>query len=84
MRIGWVHGGNHSIAAGIAYGTGEITPEEIYDISPVYDQVECDGTAYRRVHDESIIGDVPNLEMAILFEVGRMMRIPCNSSAESP
>jgi hypothetical protein len=51
LNIAWVHGGNHSILAGIAYGAGRVVPEEAYDISPIYRHVRCDGVAYRRIHD---------------------------------
>lgn len=73
LGIGWVHGGNHSIAAGIAYGSGTIIPSQAFDISPAYEHVECDGLVYRRTYDKRSISDVPNLDMAVLFEIGRLM-----------
>ena len=64
MGIGWVHGGNHSITAGILQAKGRIKPEIAYDISAVYKHVVCDGIAFRRSHDNSIIGPVSDLEIA--------------------
>lgn len=73
MGIGWVFGGNHSIAAGILQSTGQVKPEITYDISDVYDHVTCDGLDYRRSYDGSIIDRVSDLEMAAIFEIGRIM-----------
>ena len=47
--------------------------EVTYDISEVYKHVACDGVAYKRKHDGSVIGPVPDLEMAAVFEIGRLM-----------
>lgn len=73
MRIGWVHGGNHSIAAGIVYGTGCMQPEVCYDISPVYRHVRCDGLSYFRLYDRTTIAPVADVELAAIFEIGRLM-----------
>ncbi len=73
LGIGWVHGGNHTITAGIVHGTGRVRAEVIYDIGPVYRHVTCDGVEFRRKHDGSLIGPVTDLEMAGLFEVGRLL-----------
>lgn len=72
--MGWVIGGNHSIAAGIIHARGEMIPEIAYDISDVYDHVVCDGLDFRRAHDHSMITPVADLEMAAIFEVGRIIR----------
>ena len=73
LGIGWVFGGNHSIAAGILQATGQVKPEVTYDISDVYDYVICDGLDYRRSYDGSIIDRVSDLEVAAIFEIGRIM-----------
>lgn len=73
LGVGWVCGGNHSITAGIIHAQGEITPEETYDISRVYKHVVCDGVEYKRAHDGTRIGLVPDLEMAAIFEIGRLI-----------
>lgn len=54
MGIAWVGSGNHSISAGIIQGEGHITPENVYDISNVYEYVYCDGVNYYRKEDGSI------------------------------
>jgi len=72
-RIAWVHGGNHSITAGVVYGTGKLKPELVYDISDVYKHVRCDGLTFRRVHDNKVVAPVSDLEMAAIFEIGRLL-----------
>jgi len=74
LGVGWVFGGNHSITAGIIHAQGEVKPEVTYDISRVYKHVVCDGVEYKRVHDGMTIGPVPNLEMAAIFEIGRLIK----------
>src|SRR3569833_239265 len=39
LNVGWVNGGNHSMSAGIAYETGRIKPEAVYDNSSVKEHV---------------------------------------------
>lgn len=74
LRIGWVHGGNHSIAAGIAHGTGHIMPRHAYDVSPVFEHVRCDGISFRREYDGKLLAPVTDLEMAAIFEIGRQIK----------
>lgn len=74
MGIGWVIGGNHSIAAGILHAVGKVKPEVTYDISDAYDHVICDGIDFRRTHDGSRIAPVADLEIASMFEIGRILR----------
>jgi hypothetical protein len=73
LGVGWVFGGNHSITAGIIHAQGEVKPEVTYDISRVYKHVVCDGVEYKRVHDNKVIGPVSDLEMAAIFEIGRLI-----------
>lgn len=72
-QIGWVLGGNHSIAAGMAYGCGVIKPEACWDISQIYEFVKTDGLHYFRIHDGRIISPVVDLEMAAIFKIGRLL-----------
>ena len=60
LGVAWVCGGNHSITVGIIHAQGEVTPEETYDISRVYKHVICDGVEYKRAHDGTSIGPVPD------------------------
>jgi hypothetical protein len=73
LGIAWVSSGNHSIATGIIQGEGVIKPTYIFDISPIYEHVFCDGLYYRRKYDNSIISEVTNVEFAAIFEIGRVM-----------
>ena len=73
LGIGWVHGGNHSITAGIVQAKGRIRPEITYDVSRVYRHVVCDGLHFKRSYDNSVIGPVADLEIAAVFEIGRLI-----------
>lgn len=73
LGIGWVHGGNHSLANGILNSTGTIESYEAYDISEIYQFVECDGINYYRKGTKIIISPVCNLQFACIFEIGRLI-----------
>lgn len=73
LGVGWVGGGNHSLTAGIIHAQGKVKPEVTYDISRVYRHVVCDGVEYKRKRDNSTIGPVADLEMAAIFEIGRLI-----------
>ncbi|HEX8843471.1 MAG TPA: DUF6710 family protein [Pyrinomonadaceae bacterium] len=73
LGVGWVTGGNHSLTAGIIHADGRVMPEVTFDISDVYRHVHCDGLYYRRTHDSSKISPVSDLEMAAIFEIGRLI-----------
>lgn len=77
MGLAWVGGGNHSITIGIIQG-GKIKPEHFYDISEMYKHIICDGRYYRRIKTnwlikDEIIGSVTNVEIAAIFEIGRLL-----------
>lgn len=74
IGISWVKGGNHSIATGIIRNEGEIKPEKVYDISKVYEYVSCDGYNYIRKQDNTILSPVNSIELAAIFEIGRIMK----------
>ncbi|MCM3730115.1 hypothetical protein M3196_00335 [Fictibacillus nanhaiensis] len=69
----WVWSGNHSLSVGILQGNGTISTEAVNDISEIYNYVTCDGMYYFREFDKSIIGEVKNIEIAAIFEIGRLM-----------
>lgn len=73
IGVGWVIGGNHSITAGILNCEGEVMPEVTYDISAAYEHITCDGLDYQRAHDGSRIAPVADLDVAAMFEIGRLM-----------
>ncbi len=73
LGLAWVYGGNHSITAGIALGEGEVRVTQTYDISPIYRHVHCDGEFYRRTEDDAELGPVANIELAAIWEIGRLM-----------
>lgn len=73
-RIAFVIGGNHSIAAGIIAGEGELIPRYAYDMSRVLDIVSCDGAYYRFRQTGKAIAKVANQRIAAVFEIGRLIR----------
>lgn len=72
--IAFVHGGNHSIAAGIVGGEGVLHPNQVYDMGKLLDLVECDGKHYRSKQDWTVLDSVHDYKIAALFEVGRLMK----------
>ncbi|WP_113675724.1 DUF6710 family protein [Vallitalea guaymasensis] len=73
MGLGWVDYGNHSIMQGIIQGEGEVSPNTIYDIRPIYDYVICDGINYIDIESGKKICSVRSFEIAAIFEIGRLM-----------
>ncbi|GKT21897.1 DUF6710 family protein [Acidovorax sp. SUPP3334] len=72
--IVFVHGGNHSIAAGILSGEGTLKPSEVYDMTPLLEQIECDGNNYLSKPDRTTICKVHDKRIAAIFEIGRIMK----------
>jgi len=73
MGIGWVRGGNHSIANGIINGEGIIQNYDAYDISEMYKYIYCDGEYFYKKKDNSKLFPVQSIEFACIFEIGRIM-----------
>ncbi|WP_371333128.1 DUF6710 family protein [Azospirillum sp. RU38E] len=71
-RIAFVLGGNHSIAAGILAGEGALVPRTVYDMAPVLNQINCDGTFFTRL-DGTACAQVFNARRAGAFLVGQIM-----------
>ena len=71
--IAWVHGGNHSIMAGIIQGEGVITTEDVYDLSLLFPHVKFDGNAFIRESDNTVINKSTEFEFSAIYEVGRLM-----------
>jgi len=72
--IAFVDGGNHSIAAGIIGGEGELKPCQVFDMSGMLDLVQCDGKHYRSLQDGQILDSVHDLKIAAVFEIGRLLK----------
>lgn len=68
-----VHGGNHSLAVGIANAEGTIVTEAVTDLSPLYAHLRYDGLSMIRRHDGCPLWDVIDEELGVLFEIGRLM-----------
>lgn len=72
-RIGFVYGGNHSIAAGILAGEGEVIPEKVYDMSYLLDSLHCDGAYFYQTNTGERVEAVTDVRRAAVFEIGRLM-----------
>ncbi|MCL2307222.1 MAG: hypothetical protein FWC38_03125 [Proteobacteria bacterium] len=72
-HISFVKGGNHSITAGILAGEGEIVASDVYDFSPIFEHIKCDGKYYKSTDNGQILGEVKNIRIATAFEIGRLM-----------
>ncbi|WP_191833827.1 DUF6710 family protein [Pseudomonas fluorescens] len=68
-----VHGGNHSLAAGITNAEGTVVAETVTDLAPLYDHVRYDGVSMVRTHDGHRLWEPIDEELGILFEIGRLM-----------
>ena len=71
--ITFVHGGNHSIAAGILAGEGTLLAEEVLDATSLMDLVSCDGQHYRSKSTGKAIARVQDHRRAAVFEIGRLI-----------
>ena len=73
MNVTWVSNGNHSIAAGIIQRDGVLIPKEVYDISPIFEYVRCDGDNFIDIQRNVKISKVRDVEFSAIFEIGRLM-----------
>jgi hypothetical protein len=81
-RIGFVAGGNHSLAAGILAGEGSVVPDRVEDFSCLFELMECDGIEFRDRLTNAHLAPVTNIRHAAVFEIGRM--IVASRCARSP
>jgi hypothetical protein len=72
-RIGFVVGGNHSLAAGILAGAGRLIPDNVLDFDHLFDLIECDGRTYRYGDNLAHTAPVTDVRHAAVFEIGRMI-----------
>lgn len=71
--VSFVLRGNHSLTTGIIQGEGMVKTDYIYDISPLYEYVLCDGDKFYLRDSNDILFYVKNIELAAIFEIGRKM-----------
>lgn len=71
--ISIVDAGNHSIAAGIISGDGQLEPDRIYNISGIFERVKCNGENYIDIITNKAIFPVTDVNTAGVFEIGRLM-----------
>lgn len=73
-KISFVQGGNHSITAGILAGEGEIHTTDVYDFSPIFDVIKCDGRHYINLKKQQSTELVSDIRRAAVFEIGRLIQ----------
>lgn len=82
LGIGWVSGGNHSIAQGILSGEGELVPDEVIDVSSAMDVVGYDGECWVCMRT-GLRTDGPRYrEFGWVWEIARLLGKLPNVSAE--
>ena len=74
-RIVFVHGGNHSISAGIFSGSGIIMPSVVKDFSKCFSSISCDGRHFFGANGKKI-AKVTDHRKAAVFEIGRLIANP--------
>jgi len=74
LGLGWVHSGDHSLVVAIMQESAQVMADEVFHMGPLLETYYCDGEFYRRQEDDSIVGPVQCLEIAVLFELGRLMQ----------
>lgn len=70
-RIGFVKGGNHSLAAGILAGEGTLLPDRVFDMHDLLRRVSTDGISW--FADGRQIEKVRDWRTAAFFELGRLI-----------
>jgi predicted ABC-type ATPase len=65
-----VFSGNHSISAGIFYGSGSINAN-VYLLSKLYEHVDTDGVNWINRHNGQVLTPVLSEHLAILYEISR-------------
>lgn len=73
LGISWVYSGDHSVTVAILQESAEVMADDVFHMGELLKRFYCDGEFYRRQEDDSIAGPMQCLEMAVLFEVGRLM-----------
>lgn len=70
-RIGFVKGGNHSLAAGILAGEGTLLPDRVFDMHDLLSRVSTDGISW--FADGRQIEKVRDWRTAAFYELGRLV-----------
>ncbi|MGV2876711.1 DUF6710 family protein [Pantoea vagans] len=70
-RIGFVKGGNHSLAAGILAGEGTLLPDRVFNMHDLLSRVSTDGISW--FADGRQIEKVRDWRTAAFYELGRLV-----------
>lgn len=70
-RIGFVKGGNHSLAAGILAGEGTLLPDRVFDMHDLLRRVSTDGISW--FADGRQIERMRDWRTAAFYELGRLV-----------
>ncbi len=62
---------NHRIFSGVSSRNGKITPQAVYDLSALYNELYFDGDVWRDISTTEIVAGIGKWEMAVIFEMCR-------------
>lgn len=72
-RIGFVHGGNHSITAGVLAGEGRVTPDAVNDMAYLFDELRADGEWFYCIRSGRKLAALADPRLGATFEIGRLI-----------
>lgn len=75
FEVGQVTCGNHSIALGLINREGKVLSKNVnvYDLSDMYKLTYTDGVYYYNKSDNAVLKRSNSFELALIFEIGRLM-----------
>lgn len=73
IGIGWVRGGNHSIAQGIIRGEGLIHNYSHLDLSSLIKRIQYNGFAWYEIESGKYLGEPRYSEIGWAWEIGRLI-----------
>nr|WP_143485994.1 DUF6710 family protein [Pseudomonas sp. PA15(2017)] len=83
LCIGWVSGGNHSIAQAIIRGDGWLIPREVIDVLPLIPYVRFDGRKWRCIETGACVGEPRYEAFGWVWELARRIEHLKQSSNSS-
>lgn len=74
LNIAMIANGNHSAAMNIISNESLFRVKYILDLFPVYQEIYTDGIDFKYRSNDTLIEKVSSVEMAAIFEVGRLIQ----------
>lgn len=73
IKIGVIDNGNHSATMNIISNEAQFKATQYVDLEPWFSKIYSDGVHFKSIADHKVIGRVTSLEMAAIFEIGRLL-----------